>query len=83
MSMGLEQQLEMREEHKKKMRSRQQGNRLGIFLVVLGLVLLLIGIQNERYYEEVMWVTVTKAIGGALLVFGYPLARLWFWFRAA
>jgi uncharacterized membrane protein len=71
----------MEENHK--IRARRQGNRLGIFLVVLGLVLLLIGIQNERYYEEVMWVTVTKAVGGALLVFGYPLARLWFWFRAA
>src|SRR5262245_24447804 len=77
MSMGLEQQLEMREEHKKKVRSREQGKRLGIF-VVLGLVLFLIGIGNGSSYNEAVWVTVTKAVGGALLVFGYPLARLWF-----
>jgi uncharacterized membrane protein len=66
-----------------KIRAKRQGNRLGIFLVVLGLVLALIGILNQTSFEEPTWVTVTRAFGVALLIFGYPLARLWFWFRAA
>src|SRR5262249_7111729 len=95
MSMGLEQQLEMSEKERQqqldnfqlemseKMRSRRRGNRLGILLAVLGLFLFLIGMGSESYYYNAVWVTVTKAVGVALLVCGYPLARLWFWFRAA
>jgi hypothetical protein len=69
--------MSMDEDHK--LRARRQGNRLGIFVVVLGLVLLRIGLVNERYPNPI-WVTVTASVGAALLVFGYPLARLWFWF---
>jgi hypothetical protein len=62
------------------LRQRRKGNRLGIFLVVLGLVLALVGIMNDSYATD--WDDGVRALGFALLIFGYPLARLWFWFKA-
>jgi hypothetical protein len=58
------------EDHKA--RARRQGNRLGIFLVVLGLVLFVIGDANASWLNPPIWATVTKAVGGGLLVCGYP-----------
>ncbi len=51
------------EDHKA--RARRQGNRLGIFLVVLGLVLFVIGDANASWLNPPIWATVTKAVGGA------------------
>jgi multisubunit Na+/H+ antiporter MnhG subunit len=63
-----------------RLRQRKKGNRLGIFLVVLGLVLALVGMVNDGY--EASWDDGVRALGFILLIFGYPLARLWFWFKA-
>jgi hypothetical protein len=62
------------------LRQRRKGNRLGIFLVVLGLVLALVGIVNDSY--DASWDDGVRVLGFALLIFGYPLARLWFWFKS-
>jgi hypothetical protein len=62
------------------LRQRRKGNRLGIFLMVLGLVLALVGIVNDSYATS--WDDGVRVLGFALLIFGYPLARLWFWFKA-
>jgi hypothetical protein len=62
------------------LRQRRKGNWLGIFLMVLGLVLALVGIVNDSYATS--WDDGVRVLGFALLIFGYPLARLWFWFKA-
>jgi hypothetical protein len=62
------------------LRQRRKGNRLGIFLMVLGLVLALVGVLNDDYTTS--WDDGLRTLGFALLIFGYPLARLWFWFKA-
>jgi hypothetical protein len=62
------------------LRQRRKGNRLGIFLMVLGFVLALVGILNDSYATS--WDDGFRTLGFALLIFGYPLARLWFWFKS-
>lgn len=44
----------------------------------------LVGITNGADgYPPVVWAQVVLAAGASLFIFGYPLARLWFWFQAA
>jgi hypothetical protein len=62
------------------LRQREKGHRLGIFLVVLGLGLALVGCANDS--NATSWDDWTRILGFVLLIFGYPLARLWFWFKA-
>lgn len=54
---------------------RRQGHRLGVFLTALGFVLILAGLVGEAGN--------LFGMGLFLLLFGYLLARLWYWFKAA
>src|SRR5262249_36017866 len=62
------------------LRQRKKGNRLGICLMVLGFVLALVCILNDDYAAS--WDDGFRTLGFGLLIFGYPLARLWFWFKS-
>lgn len=62
---------------------RRKGHRLGVLLTILGPVLIILGILLS---ESVAWsgaAPLLLALGAVFLVFGYGLARLWFWFKQA
>lgn len=66
------------------LRFRRKGHRLGLFIVILSIPLALTGVLTMGDYTgQFAWANATCAIGWLGLIFGYPLARLWFWFRAA
>ena len=63
-------------------RLRRQGHRLGIFLVALSFVVLLAGFaygSGSRPGER----ELVFALGFLGMIFGYPIARLWYWFKSA
>jgi hypothetical protein len=64
-------------------RLRRKGHRLGIFLTVISLPVLLIGLMNSGSYEQPAWASLFTAVGLVGVVCGYFFARLWYWFRAA
>lgn len=63
----------------KRARCRRQGHRMGLILTALGLLLFIFGIMMDGHDHN-----SGAPIPGILCFFlGYPLARLWFWFKAA
>jgi hypothetical protein len=59
-------------EQARQMVFRRKGHRLGMFVLALSFVLVALGIG---------WPPFAFA-GVAGLIFGYPLCRLWYWFRS-
>lgn len=64
-------------------RLRRKGHRLGIFLTVVSIPVLLIGLLNSGSYEQPAWASLFTATGFFGLLCGYLFARLWYWFKAA
>jgi hypothetical protein len=54
---------------------RKKGHRLGIFITIVAALVLLFGLGAES--------SLMMGVGFMGLLFGYLLARLWFWFRSA
>jgi hypothetical protein len=54
---------------------QEKGHRLGIFITVVAAVIFVVGTvaNNER----------VMGLGVMGVLFGYLLARLWYWFRSA
>jgi hypothetical protein len=66
------------------LRMRRKGNRLGIFVTLFSLILLFVGIVGGAgSYNSPTWATFLAAVGLAGTLFGYLMARLWYWFKAA
>jgi hypothetical protein len=64
-------------------RYKRKGHRLGIFLTFVSLLLLLVGAMNESSYSPPAWASFFVGLGAIGTIFGYVLARMWYWFRAA
>ena len=60
---------------------RRRGHRVGIFLTSIGAVLFLFGAASESYSTNAD--DITRVVGGSVALFGYGVARLWYWTRAA
>ncbi len=54
---------------------REKGHRLGIFITIVAALVLLFGLGAES--------GLLIGLGFMGVLFGYLLARLWFWFRSA
>jgi hypothetical protein len=65
------------------LRYRRKGNRLGIFVTLFSLVLLLAGAVGASGYEAPAWASLSVAVGAVGTLFGYLFSRLWYWFKAA
>jgi hypothetical protein len=65
------------------LRYRRKGNRLGIFITLFSLVLLLAGAASASGYDAPAWASLSVTIGAIGTLFGYLFSRLWYWFKAA
>src|SRR5262249_41091292 len=54
---------------------RKKGHRLGVFITIVAALVLLFGLGFES--------SLVIGLGFMGLLFGYLLARIWFWFRSA
>jgi hypothetical protein len=64
-------------------RLRRKGHRLGIFLTLLSLVILIIGAMNQSGLSPPAWASFSVAVGLGGVLLSYIFARLWYWFKAA
>lgn len=65
------------------MRLKRQGHRLGVFVTVASLLLTLASFPAATGYGAPAWASALFTAGIVGVLFGYLLARLWFWFKAA
>ena len=64
----------------KDMQFRRKGHRLGLFIVLLSFALVIAVFMDGTPDKSRLGILAGPGACGA--VFGYPLARLWYWFRS-